>query len=231
MVGTGRGATAGVLIRNAEALETLEKVDTLVVDKTGTLTQGKPSVVTVVSEGIAETELLRLAGSLEQGSEHPLGAAIVAAARNRGITLGEAEGFQSTPGKGVEGRVDEHRVAAGNEKFLQRFGAAVLHLARRAEELRSQGQTAVFVAVDDRPAGLLGIADPVKPSTPQAIRDLQAEGLRIVMLTGDSRVTAETVARSLGIAEFQAEVLPDQSWTRFEPCNRKSAWSLWREME
>jgi Cu+-exporting ATPase len=211
MVGTGRGAQAGVLIRNAEALEALEKVDTLVVDKTGTLTAAKPTVEAVVaSAGFEESEVVRLAASLELGSEHPLAAALVAAAKANNIALASASDFRSTTGGGVSGKVAGKGVAIGNEKFLSDMSVAVSGLASNAEELRHQGQTVVFVVVDGRTAGLIGIADPVKPSTPQALRDLRAAGLRIVMLTGDSQSTAEATARTLGIAEFHAGVRPEQ---------------------
>jgi Cu+-exporting ATPase len=211
MVGTGRGAQAGVLIRNAEALETLEKVDTLVVDKTGTLTEGKPSVESVVPiSGVSDVDLVRLVASLEQGSEHPLGAAIVAAAKANAIPVVNVTDFQSRTGLGVSGRVDGKIVAAGNEKFLEALGLSTSAFARRADDLRRNGETAILVAIDGRPAGLIGIADPVKESTPAALRDLRASGLRIVMLTGDSRSTAEIVARKLGIDEFKAEVLPEK---------------------
>jgi P-type Cu+ transporter len=210
MVGTGRGAHAGVLIRNAEALEILEKVDTLVVDKTGTLTEGKPSVESVVAISGDESELVRLVASLEQGSEHPLGAAVVAAAKANNIALSGVSDFQSRTGLGVLGKVDGKVLAAGNEKFVAELGADGKALARQADDLRRAGQTVIFVAVNGRAAGLIGIADPVKESTPTALRELRAAGLRIVMLTGDSRSTAEAVARTLGIEEFEAGVLPDQ---------------------
>jgi len=211
MVGTGRGAHAGVLIKNAEALETLEKVDTLVVDKTGTLTEGKPSLESVVAvAGQDESELVRLVASLEQGSEHPLGAAIVEAAKANGLALAKVENFQSFSGLGVSAKIDGKAVMAGNEVFFQQMGLRLESLAERSAELRRQGQTVIFAAMDGRPAGALGIADPIKQSTPQALRDLQAEGLRIVMLTGDNRATAEAVARRLGIPEFEAEVLPEK---------------------
>jgi len=211
MVGTGRGAHAGVLIRNAEALEILEKVDTLVVDKTGTLTAGKPTVEAVVaSAGFDESEIVRLVASLEQGSEHPLATALVTAATANNISLTSVSEFQSKTGGGVTGRVAGKNVAVGNERFLSELGAEVAPLAPQAEELRRQGQTVVFVAVDGRAIGIVGIADPVKPSTLQALRDLRAAGLRIVMLTGDSQGTAEGTARALGIGEFQASVRPEQ---------------------
>jgi P-type Cu+ transporter len=211
MVGTGRGAHAGVLIRNAEALETLEKVDTLVLDKTGTLTEGKPTVEAVVaSAGFDESQIVRLAASLEQGSEHPLAAALVCAATANNIALASVSEFQSKTGAGVMGRVAGKAVAVGNQEFLAGLRVDASTLTPQAEELRNQGQTVVFVAVDGNPAGLIGIADPVKPSTPQALRDLRAAGLRIVMLTGDSQSTAEGVARALGISEFQAGIRPEE---------------------
>jgi Cu+-exporting ATPase len=211
MVGTGRGAHTGVLISNAEALEILEKVDTLVLDKTGTLTAGKPSVESVVPvAGQNDSDLVRLVASLEQGSEHPLGAAIVAAARENGLALASVAEFQSLTGRGVSGKVEGKTVIAGNESLFQSLGLSLGSLRLQADELRRKGQTVIFAAVDGRPSGIMGIADPIKPSTPQAIRDLRAEGLRIVMLTGDSRATGEAVPRTLGIAEFEAEVLPDK---------------------
>jgi len=211
MVGTGRGARAGVLIKNAEALEILEKVNTLVFDKTGTLTEGKPSVesVTAVSSG-EETELVRLVASLEQGSEHPLGSAIVAAARQNNLALASASKFQSHTGLGISGEVDGKVVMAGNERLFEQLRLPMDELKHQAEDLRRRGQTVIFVTIDGRPAGLIGIADPIKPSTAQALRDLQAAGLRIVMLTGDSRSTAQAVANQLGIDNFEAEILPDK---------------------
>ncbi len=212
MVGTGRGAQAGVLVRNAEALEVLEKVDTLVVDKTGTLTEGKPKLVTVrPADGTTDTDLLRLAASLEQGSEHPLASAIVRDARERGITLAPVDGFQSVTGKGVRGTVDGRAIAAGNarlltEDLLLNPGPVV----EEAQALRREGQTVIFVAVDRAPAGLLGVADPVKSTTAEAIGALHRQGMRVVMLTGDNRTTAEAVARQLGIDEIEADVLPEQ---------------------
>jgi P-type Cu+ transporter len=212
MVGTGRGAHAGVLIKNAEALEILEKVDTLVVDKTGTLTEGKPRVVSVWALDGNESGLIRRVASLEQSSEHPLGAAVVAAAKRRGLALAVARDFQSFTGSGVTGSVDGSAVAAGNEKLLQQLNVTLDALSEKARVLRASGQTVLFVAIDGRPAGLIGVADPVKASTPQALRDLKAEGLRMVMLTGDSRATAESIARTLGFNEdeFQAEIMPEQ---------------------
>jgi len=211
MVGTGRGAHAGVLIRNAEAIEVLEKVDTLVVDKTGTLTEGKPTVESVVAvPGQDESELVRLVASLEQGSEHPLGAALVETAASNGLKLGKVENFQSFPGRGVGGKVDGKSVLAGNERIFQEKGLSLGRLVNQAAELRQQGQTVVFAAIDNEPVGVIGVADPIKQSTPPALRHLKAEGLRIVMLTGDNRATAEAVARQLGIDEFEAEVLPQK---------------------
>jgi Cu+-exporting ATPase len=181
-----------------------------VVDKTGTLTEGKPRVVTILSESENEGELIRLVASLEQGSEHPLAAAVVAAAKDRGLTLMEAREFQSLTGRGITGQIDNKKVSAGNEKLFQELKITLGTLPQRADELRRAGQTVIFVVVDGHPAGLLGIADPVKKSTPRALSELKAEGLRIVMLTGDSRATAEAVARSVGIEEFEAEVLPEK---------------------
>ncbi len=211
MVGTGRGATAGVLIKNAETLEVLEKVDTLVVDKTGTLTEGKPRLTSVVAlPGSDESELLRLAASLERASEHPLAAAIVAGAQEKQLRLAEVRQFRSVTGKGVTGTVEGRAVALGNPKLLEELGVDARSLAAEAEGLRRDGQTVMFVALDGQPQGLLGVSDPIKPSTPRAIGALQRAGIRIVMLTGDSRTTAEAVARKLGIEEVQAEVLPEQ---------------------
>ena len=209
MVATGRGAHGGVLIRNAEAFETLEKVDTLVIDKTGTLTIGKPTVESVLASDLIDTELVRLVASLEQGSEHPLGAAIVETARSNGLVLGKAENFESHTGMGVSGTVEGKAVAAGNEKLLEKLGVDADKFQPQAEQLRRDGQTVVFATIDGKPAGIIGIADPIKESAPQAIRELEAEGLRIVMLTGDSRAIAAAVAERLGISEFEAEVLPD----------------------
>jgi len=211
MVATGRGAMAGVLIKNAEALEILERIDTLVVDKTGTLTEGKPRLASLVTApGHSESDLLRLAASLERGSEHPLAAAIVAGAEERKLTLSAAKDFRSVTGKGVAGRVEGRTVVLGNHRLIQDLGVPIGDLAERADALRREGQTAMFVAVDGRIAGLVGVADPIKESTPEALRLLRESGVRVVMLTGDSRATAETVARKLGITEIEAEVLPDQ---------------------
>jgi Cu+-exporting ATPase len=213
MVGTGRGAMAGVLVKNAEALEVTERIDTVVVDKTGTLTEGKPRLVSAElapDAGVDEAELLRLAASLERGSEHPLAAAVTEAALYRGLALSPAASFESVTGKGVQGIVDGRTVAIGNARLLTDRGVEPGSLAARAEVLRQDGQTVVFVAVDSRPAGLLGIADPIKASAAEAIRQLHEEGLRLVMLTGDNRTTAEAVARKLGIDEVRAEVLPEE---------------------
>ena len=209
MVGTGRGAHAGVLIKNAEALERMEKVDTLVIDKTGTLTDGKPRATSIITAaGRNENDLLRLVASLEQGSEHPLAAAVVEAAESRGLVLGNQTEFQSRTGRGVSGRVDGKRVLIGNEQLFEESGIVAAGLTQKAEELRRGGQTVILIAVDGQPAGLIGIADSIKASAAQALSDLKREGLRLVMLTGDSRATAEAVAKALGIEEFEAEVLP-----------------------
>jgi Cu+-exporting ATPase len=211
MVATGKGAMAGVLFKNAEAIEVLRKVDTLVVDKTGTLTEGKPKLVTLVpAEGWSDEELLRPVASLERASEHPLAAAIVAGATERGVKLTEAEDFESATGKGVSGRVDGRQIVLGNRRMLEAADVDPGPLAERAEAMRTEGQTVMFVAADGTLAGLLGVADPIKESTPEAIRALHDEQIRLVMLTGDSRTTAEAVARKLGIDDVVAEVLPEQ---------------------
>jgi len=210
MVGVGKGAGLGILVRNAEALERLEKVDTLVVDKTGTLTEGRPAVTAVVAaEGFAEDDLLRLAAAVERASEHPLGAAVVAAAEARGLAMPAIEDFDAPSGKGVSGKVSGRLVVIGNADFMRARGVDVAALAVRADDLRRDGATAIYVGVDGEPAGVLAIADPIKPTTAEAIRTLKAEGLRVVMLTGDNRTTAEAVARSLGIDEVEADVLPE----------------------
>jgi P-type Cu+ transporter len=209
MVATGKAAQNGVLFRNAEAIEVMRKVDTLVVDKTGTLTEGKPRLETVVVNGnVDEQTILRLAASLEKSSEHPLASAIVGGARARGVDVIEATRFESITGKGVKGDVDGHLVAVGNQSLLEKRDAR--ELTTKAEALRANGQTIMFVIVDEKPVGLIGVADPIKQTTPDAVKQLHAEGIRIVMLTGDSRTTAEAVARKLGIDELVAEVLPDQ---------------------
>ena len=227
MVATGKGAQAGVLFKNAEAIEVLREIDTLVVDKTGTLTEGKPRLVTVLPlQGFDEKELLRLAASIERGSEHPLAAAIVAGAEERGIAPAKAEGFESLTGKGVKGIVDGHSVALGNRALLEEAGIDPGELASRGESYRVEGQTVMFVMVDGKPAGLVGVADPIKESTPEAIRQLQGQEIKIVMITGDSRTTAEAVARKLGLDEVIAEVLPNQKAEivkRFQSEGRKVA--------
>jgi len=211
MVATGKAAQRGVLFRNAEAIEVLRKVDTLVVDKTGTLTEGKPKLVSVVTtEGIDEPSLLKLAASLERGSEHPLAAAIVAGAQEWAIKLTDAKAFDSLTGKGVTGEVDGRKVSLGNRAMLDELQVDPGELGTRAESLRAAGQTVMFVVVDGKTAGLIGVADPIKQTTPEAIRQLHEEGVRIVMLTGDSRKTAEAVASKLNIDEVVAEVLPHQ---------------------
>ena len=209
MVGVGKGAGAGVLIKSAEALEHMEKVDTLVVDKTGTLTEGKPKVVAVVpAQGLTVAEVLPLAASLERSSEHPLAAAVVAAAKERGVAIHEPADFASVTGKGVTGTVGGRRVALGNARLMEELGVDLSELAARADELRREGGTALFLAVDGGPGGVIAVADPVKQTTPAALQSLRAEGIHIVMLTGDNRTTAEAVARKLGIDEFQGDVLP-----------------------
>ena len=211
MVGVGRGAQAGVLIKNAEALERMEKVDTLVVDKTGTLTEGRPKVVAVApAAGFEESEALRLAASVEQASEHPLAAAIVASARERGLPMSSVSEFDSPTGKGAVGVVDGRRVRLGNAKFLHELGIDTADLDGEAERLRADGATAIFLAVDRKLAAVIAIADPVKPTTSEALKLLAQDGVRVVMLTGDNRTTAQAVARRLGIEDVEAEVLPDQ---------------------
>jgi P-type Cu+ transporter len=211
MVATGKGATVGVLFKNAEAIEVMRQVDTLVVDKTGTLTEGKPKLMKVTAvDGVDEQTLLRLAATLEKGSEHPLAEAIVKGAQERGLKLQEAEGFEYLTGKGVKGLVDGRRVALGNVRLLEELGLEVGKLADQADSLRQDGQTVMFVAVDGRAAGLVAVADPVKETTPAAIKRLHQDGLRIVMLTGDNQTTAAAVAKKLNIDEVMPEVLPDQ---------------------
>ncbi len=211
MVGVGKGATAGVLIKNAEALERFEQIDTLVVDKTGTLTEGKPQVVAVrAMEGFDEPTVLQLGSSLEQASEHPLAAAIVAGARSRGLGAGAVTDFTSVTGKGVRGRVAGRPVAIGNRPLLAELGIESAPLEPEADKLRAEGATVMFVAIDGRAAGLIAVADPIKASTPAALSSLAEDGVRIVMLTGDNRATAHAVARRLGVSDVEAEVLPDQ---------------------
>jgi Cu+-exporting ATPase len=209
MVGVGRGAQAGVLIRNAEALERFERVDTIVVDKTGTLTEGKPKVVAVrTAPGHAEADIVRLAASLERASQHPLGTAIVAAAAERGLAVTEAKDFDAPAGKGVTGSVEGRRLVIGNARILQESGIDIGELGREAEALRQDGATVVFVAIDEAAAGVIAIADPIKATTPGAVAALKAAGIRVVMLTGDNATTARAVAGRLGIGEVEAEVLP-----------------------
>ncbi|MGI9167339.1 MAG: heavy metal translocating P-type ATPase [Pyrinomonadaceae bacterium] len=211
MVATGKGAQAGVLFKNAEAIEVLRDVDTLVVDKTGTLTEGKPKLVTVFPiAGVNERELLRFAASLERGSEHPLAAAIVSGARERGVEVVSTQSFESFTGKGVKGQVDGHAVALGNRTVLDDMGIVPGELAGQAEQFRTVGQTVMFVALDGKAVGLIGVADPIKESTPEAIKQLHEERIRIVMITGDSRTTANAVAAKLNIDEVVAGVLPNQ---------------------
>ncbi|MDE3169792.1 MAG: copper-translocating P-type ATPase, partial [Acidobacteriota bacterium] len=209
MVATGKGATMGVLFRNAEAIELMRKVDTLVVDKTGTLTEGKPKLVSVEPvDGFDANTLLRLGATLERGSEHPLAAAIVKGAEDRKIALGSVEAFDSLTGRGVRGRVDNSQVALGNQRLLEDLGVNADGLVQKAETMRADGQTVMFVVAENKVAGLLGVADPIKQTTPEAIRQLHADGIRVVMLTGDSRTTAQAVANKLQIDEVIAEVLP-----------------------
>ncbi len=212
MVGTGRGATAGVLVKNAEALETMEKVNTLVVDKTGTLTEAKPKLVTLIcADDFDEIQLLKLAATLEKASEHPLAAAIVRAAQERRVELLAIDNFQSVTGKGVTGKINNQFIALGNQKLMEQFSiAADAKLNEAADSLREEGQTVMLMSVDGRLSGLLGVADPIKESAREAIEQLRAEGIRIVMLTGDNQITAQAVARQLGLDEVFAEVLPDR---------------------
>jgi|TARA_R110002073_G_scaffold3004_4_gene20149 P-type Cu+ transporter len=210
MVATGKGAQSGILIKNAEALETLEKVDTIVVDKTGTLTEGKPKLVTVEpAEGLAEADFLSYAAAIERGSEHPLAQAIVNGAEERGAVRLAASDFESVTGEGAQGRVDGKLLAIGNAKMMRRVGAFDDALKARAESYRREGQTVMFVALDGKPAGLIGVADPIKATTPDAIAALHKAGMKVVMLTGDSQATAEAVARQIGIDEVHADVSPE----------------------
>jgi len=210
MVGVGRGAQAGVLIKNAEALERMEKVDTIVVDKTGTLTEGKPRVTEIVAaKGVSQDDLLAMAASLEQGIEHPLALAIIMAAKEKNIALAKADEFDSPTGKGVVGKVEGKSVALGNVQLMNELGIDVQAIEGQADKLRQDSATVIFIAVDGKAAGLLAIADPVKDTTPEAIKNLQQAGIRVVMLTGDNKTTAEAVARQLGITEVEAEILPE----------------------
>jgi Cu+-exporting ATPase len=211
MVGVGRGAQAGVLIKNAEALERMERVDTLVVDKTGTLTEGKPKVLSIVpAPGFDEREILRLAASVELASEHPLADAIVRSAKERNLELDKVEEFDSPTGKGATGKVDGKSVLLGNSKYLSSLGVDTQSLLSDGERLRNDGATVINIAVDGKLAGLFAIADPVKASTPAALKALAEEGVKVIMLTGDNATTAQAVARQLGISDVEAEVLPDQ---------------------
>ncbi len=211
MVGIGKGAAAGVLIKNAEALERIEKIDTLVVDKTGTLTEGRPAVTAIVAaEGFSEEAILRLAAAVEKASEHPLARAIVAAAEARKLAIPAVADFDSPTGKGALGTSEGERIVLGNAAFLEEHGVDAGALARQADELRQDGATAIYIGIDGRAGGIFAIADPIKPTTQEALKALHSEGVRIVMLTGDNRVTAEAVARRLGIDEVEADVLPDR---------------------
>ena len=211
IAGTGRGAMAGVLIKNAESLEIMEKVDTLIIDKTGTLTEGKPKLMeVVVASGFEQSETLRLVASLEQSSEHPLASAIVKGAQEKGMTLSTVQNFSSTTGKGVQGTVDGHTVALGNAAMLTSLGMNADSLVQAADQLRAKGQTAMFAAIDGKPAAIISVADPIKATTPEALKQLKAEGLHIVMLTGDSKATAKAIAEQLGIDDYEAEVLPER---------------------
>jgi len=222
MVGVGRGAQAGVLIKNAEALERMERVNTLVVDKTGTLTEGKPKVVAVVpAQGLNENEVLRLAASVERASEHPLARAIVDAASERKLSLATVADFDSPTGKGALGTVENHKIALGNSHFLAELGVATAALDADADRLRQDGATAIYIAVNGKAAGVIAIADPVKATTPDALKALTAEGVRVVMLTGDNKTTAQAVARRLGITDIEAEVLPDQKSAVVEKLRRE----------
>jgi Cu+-exporting ATPase len=222
MVGVGRGAQAGVLIKNAEALERMERVDTLVIDKTGTLTQGKPTVVAIVpAPGLDEAEVLRLAASVERASEHPLARAIVEAAAARGIALADATDFDSPTGKGVVGTVAGRKIALGNARYLGEIGISVAALESEAERQRRDGATAIYLAFDGKAAGIIAIADPIKATTAEALKALTADGVRVVMLTGDNATTAQAVARRLGIADVEAEVLPDQKSAVVEKLRRE----------
>ncbi len=222
MVGIGRGAGAGVLIKNAEALERMEKIDTLVVDKTGTLTEGKPKVVSIsTADGVAENDALLIAASVEQASEHPLANAIVAAAKERGLQLAQVSDFDSPTGKGVVGRVNGRRVVLGNARFLAEKGVATSALDAAADAARREGATAISLGVDGKAVAVFAIADPVKATTPEALQSLAREGVRVVMLTGDNRVTAQAVGTRLGIAEVEAEVLPEQKSAVVERLRRE----------
>jgi len=222
MVGVGRGALAGVLIKNAEALERMERVNTLVVDKTGTLTEGRPKVVALVpAEGLEETEALRLAASVERASEHPLARAVVDAATARGIALAETADFDAPAGKGASAAVAGRRVVLGNARYFAEIGISVAAFESESERLRRDGATVIYLAVDGKASAVIATADPVKPTTPEALRALRADGVRVAMLTGDNKTTAQAVARRLGITEVEAEVLPDQKSAVVERLRRE----------
>jgi len=224
MVGVGRGARAGVLIRNAEALERMERVTTLVVDKTGTLTEGRPRVTAVVTaSGHSENDILALAASVERSSEHPLARAITEAAAERKLVLAGIADFAAPTGKGVSGTIDHRRVALGNSGFMAELGIATTALETQAERLRQDGATAIYLAIDRQVAGVIAVADPIKPTTPQALAALRAQGMRVVMLTGDNRTTAQAVARRLAIDEVEAEVLPEHKAAAIERLRRDGA--------
>ncbi len=224
MVGVGRGAHSGVLIKNAEALEILEKVNTIVIDKTGTLTEGRPALTSVVAQpGFVEEDILRLSAALELGSEHPLGEAIVRGARNRNLDLPKVEQFNAVIGKGVQGRINGKPVALGNRKLMESLNIDISALEKSADQLRSEGGTAIFVAIDNKAAGIIAVADPIKASTQQALQDLRAAGLKIVMLTGDNAVTANAVAKKLGIDEVHADVLPEDKQRIVQELKAKGA--------
>jgi Cu+-exporting ATPase len=222
MVGVGRGAGLGVLIKNAEALERFEKIDTLVVDKTGTLTEGRPKVTAVVSAGnLSEDDVLRLAASLEVSSQHPLGVAIVQSAKDRGLTLSNAEDFDAPMGKGVTGTVDGRKLIIGNQRIMSEAGIDLGALVNKSDDMRNDGATVMFMAADGSAAGLFAVADPIKATTAEAVRDLTAQGIKVVMLTGDNRTTANAVAQKLGIAEVEAEVLPEDKHAIVERFRRE----------
>jgi P-type Cu+ transporter len=228
MVGVGRGARAGVLIKNAEALERLEKVDTVVVDKTGTLTVGKPTVVALKpAPGVSEETLLKFAASLERESEHPLASAIVRAAADRNLALDKVEGFESVRGKGVTGTIDGRKVVLGARPMMQATGIDVSPLEAAADELRRDGATAIFAGLDGKAAGVIAVADPIKATTPDAVRTLKAAGVRVVMLTGDNRATAQAVGRKLGLGEIEAEVLPEDKGKVVERLRKEGGSSRW----
>ncbi len=229
MVGVGRGARAGILIKNAEALERMERVDTLVIDKTGTLTEGKPRVIAVTpTHGLDEQDILRFAAAVESRSEHPIAHAIVAAAAERGIELPDVRGFNSPTGKGVVGMIERHRVALGSAKFLAELSVAAAELEPMAERLRQDGATAVFLAVDGKASGVIAVADPVRDTAPAALTALKRAGIRIVMLTGDSRTTANTVASNSASTRSRPTCCPSRNRRSWSGCAAKGAWSPWR---